>query len=218
MPTSDLSASAPGARYSKIKAARAEAAGRPWILSLPRKSRLFATRCGRSCASSSRPTIRDKVLAGRELGREDYLEWQRRLHERGWGGVNWPTQFGGTGWNAVQQFIFEEESAAGGAPRLIPFGLKMVAPVLMAFGNPGAAATVPAAHPVGRDLVVPGVFRAGRRFGSRLAAHPRSARGRSLRRERPEDLEYAGPVRRLDVLPGAHRPRRPSSNPASRSC
>jgi alkylation response protein AidB-like acyl-CoA dehydrogenase len=79
---------------------------------------------------------RDKVLAGRELAREDYLEWQRRLHERGWGGVNWPLQFGGTGWNAVQQFIFEEESALAGAPRLIPFGLKMVAPVLMAFGSP----------------------------------------------------------------------------------
>ena len=63
---------------------------------------------------------RDKVLAGRELAREDYLEWQRRLHERGWGGVNWPLQFGGTGWNAVQQFIFEEESALAGAPRLIP--------------------------------------------------------------------------------------------------
>jgi alkylation response protein AidB-like acyl-CoA dehydrogenase len=79
---------------------------------------------------------RDKVLAGRELGPEDYLEWQRRLNERGWGGVSWPVEFGGTGWNAVQQFIFEEESALAGAPRLIPFGLKMVAPVLMAFGSP----------------------------------------------------------------------------------
>jgi alkylation response protein AidB-like acyl-CoA dehydrogenase len=79
---------------------------------------------------------RDKVQNGRELGREDYLEWQRRLNEHGWGAVNWPTEFGGTGWNAVQQFIFEEESALAGAPRLIPFGLKMVAPVLMAFGSP----------------------------------------------------------------------------------
>jgi alkylation response protein AidB-like acyl-CoA dehydrogenase len=58
------------------------------------------------------------------------------LYQRGWGGVSWPVQFGGTGWNAVQQFIFEEESALAGAPRLIPFGLKMVAPVLMAFGTP----------------------------------------------------------------------------------
>jgi alkylation response protein AidB-like acyl-CoA dehydrogenase len=80
-------------------------------------------------------SVRDKVLDGRELSRDDYLAWQRRLYERGWGAVNWPKQFGGTGWNAVQQYIFEEESAEAGAPRLIPFGLKMVAPVLMAFGT-----------------------------------------------------------------------------------
>ena len=80
--------------------------------------------------------VRDKVLDGRDLSRDDYLAWQRALYERGWGGVNWPREFGGTGWNAVHQYIFEEESAEAGAPRLIPFGLKMVAPVLMAFGTP----------------------------------------------------------------------------------
>jgi alkylation response protein AidB-like acyl-CoA dehydrogenase len=80
--------------------------------------------------------VRDKVLEGRELSREDHLAWQRRLYERGWAGSNWPREFGGTGWNSVQQYIFEEESAEAGAPRVIPFGLKMVAPVLMAFGTP----------------------------------------------------------------------------------
>jgi alkylation response protein AidB-like acyl-CoA dehydrogenase len=79
--------------------------------------------------------IREKVLNGYELGRADHVLWQRRLHERGWGGFSWPTQFGGAAWNAVQQYIFDEESAMAGAPRLIPFGIKMVAPVIMAFGN-----------------------------------------------------------------------------------
>jgi alkylation response protein AidB-like acyl-CoA dehydrogenase len=79
---------------------------------------------------------RDKVLGGYELSRDDYLAWQRRMYQRGWGAPNWPKQFGGTGWNAVQQYIFEEEAAEAGAPRLIPFGVKMVAPVLMAFGTP----------------------------------------------------------------------------------
>jgi alkylation response protein AidB-like acyl-CoA dehydrogenase len=81
------------------------------------------------------PDISDKVLNGYELGREDHVQWQRRLHERGWGGMGWPAEFGGPGWNSVQQYIFEEESALAGAPRLIPFGTKMVAPVIMAFGN-----------------------------------------------------------------------------------
>jgi len=81
------------------------------------------------------PAISQKVLNGYEVSREDHVLWQRRLHERGWGGMGWPVKFGGPGWNSVQQYIFEEESALAGAPRLIPFGTKMVAPVLMAFGN-----------------------------------------------------------------------------------
>ncbi|MGE0013955.1 MAG: acyl-CoA dehydrogenase family protein [Azoarcus sp.] len=80
-------------------------------------------------------TVRHKVLNGLHLERDDYLCWQKALHARGWGGSSWPEAFGGTGWNAVQQYIFDETCAAGGAPRLVPFGLKMVAPVIMAFGN-----------------------------------------------------------------------------------
>ena len=81
------------------------------------------------------PAISQKVLNGYELGREDILEWQHRLHGRGWGGMGWPKEFGGPGWNSVQQYIFDEESALAGAPRLIPFGIKMVAPVIMTFGS-----------------------------------------------------------------------------------
>ncbi|MEO8837826.1 MAG: acyl-CoA dehydrogenase family protein [Herbaspirillum sp.] len=80
--------------------------------------------------------ISRKVRNGLILERDDYVRWQRILHAQGWGGTAWPVEFGGTGWNAVQQYIFEEESAAAGAPRAIPFGLKMVAPVIMEFGSP----------------------------------------------------------------------------------
>jgi alkylation response protein AidB-like acyl-CoA dehydrogenase len=81
-------------------------------------------------------SIRHKVVNSLRLSREDHVLWQRTLHERGWGGPGWAKQFGGPGWNAVQQYIFEEECAAAGAPRLIAFGIKMVAPVIMAFGSP----------------------------------------------------------------------------------
>ncbi|HEX7045458.1 MAG TPA: acyl-CoA dehydrogenase family protein [Burkholderiales bacterium] len=79
--------------------------------------------------------IRHKVMNGLRLTREDFVAWQRALYERGWGGPTWPKEFGGPGWTPVQQYIFEEETAAGGGPRLIPFGIKMVAPVIMAFGS-----------------------------------------------------------------------------------
>ena len=78
---------------------------------------------------------RRKVLEGLEVSRDDTVRWQQILHRQGWGGPNWPKQFGGTGWDPVRQYIFEEESAAAGAPRLLPFGLKMVGPVIMRFGN-----------------------------------------------------------------------------------
>jgi len=78
---------------------------------------------------------RRKVLEGLEVSRDDTLRWQQILHRQGWGGPNWPKEFGGTGWDPVQQYIFEEESAAAGTPRLLPFGLKMVGPVIMRFGN-----------------------------------------------------------------------------------
>jgi alkylation response protein AidB-like acyl-CoA dehydrogenase len=87
-------------------------------------------------AKSLPPDIRHKVLNGLILERDDYVRWQRILHAKGWGCASWPKEFGGPGWTAVQQYIFEEECAAAGAPRGIPFGLKMVAPVIMAFGSP----------------------------------------------------------------------------------
>jgi alkylation response protein AidB-like acyl-CoA dehydrogenase len=82
------------------------------------------------------PDIRHKVINGLILERDDYVRWQRILHKKGWSGAAWRKEFGGTGWTPVQQYIFEEECAAAGAPRGIPFGLKMVAPVIMQFGSP----------------------------------------------------------------------------------
>ncbi len=76
------------------------------------------------------------VLEGLHVPAADTVRWQKILHRRGWGGPNWPREFGGTGWGPVEQWIFEEECAAAGTPRLLPFGLKMVGPVIMKFGSP----------------------------------------------------------------------------------
>lgn len=80
--------------------------------------------------------IRTKVLGFLRVEREDYVRWQRILAKRGWGAPGWPVEHGGCGWNAVQRNIFDEECFAGGAPRQMPFGLSMIAPVLMKFGSP----------------------------------------------------------------------------------
>jgi alkylation response protein AidB-like acyl-CoA dehydrogenase len=81
-------------------------------------------------------TISHKVHNALRLTREDMQSWAKTLGRKGWLGYGWPEKFGGPGWNAVQKHLFEEECALAGAPRIVPFGPVMVAPVIMAFGNP----------------------------------------------------------------------------------
>jgi alkylation response protein AidB-like acyl-CoA dehydrogenase len=79
--------------------------------------------------------ISHKVHNALRLSRDDMQRWAKILGTKGWLGHGWPKEFGGPGWNAVQKHLFEEECALAGAPRVVPFGPVMVAPVIMAFGN-----------------------------------------------------------------------------------
>ncbi|MBV8602890.1 MAG: acyl-CoA dehydrogenase family protein [Candidatus Eremiobacteraeota bacterium] len=79
--------------------------------------------------------IRERVRNGAALEKDDFVRWQRILYERGWIAPGWPKEYGGTGWTPVQRHIFEEELAYGWTPRTIPFGLLMVAPIIIEFGN-----------------------------------------------------------------------------------
>jgi alkylation response protein AidB-like acyl-CoA dehydrogenase len=81
------------------------------------------------------PDIRETIEAGERANRDHMVRWQKILHAKGWGAASWPREWGGTGWDPIRQHIFEEEAALAGAPRQLPFGLRMVAPVLMKFGT-----------------------------------------------------------------------------------
>jgi len=82
------------------------------------------------------PELAHKVHHALRLSRDDLQGWAKVLGRKGWLGHGWPKAFGGPGWNAVQKHLFEEECALAGAPRVIPFGPVMVAPVIMAYGSP----------------------------------------------------------------------------------
>jgi alkylation response protein AidB-like acyl-CoA dehydrogenase len=75
------------------------------------------------------------AVAASYVSKEYTREWHQILANKGWVAPNWPVEHGGTGWNATQKHIFEEEYQAAQAPRLSPFGLVMVGPVIMAFGT-----------------------------------------------------------------------------------
>lgn len=80
-------------------------------------------------------SIRNKVRIGQRLSKQDSETWNAILNERGWLASNWPKEYGGAAWDAVERQIFEEEACLAYAPRLVPFGLTMLAPVLFAFGS-----------------------------------------------------------------------------------
>jgi alkylation response protein AidB-like acyl-CoA dehydrogenase len=79
--------------------------------------------------------IQEKVTGGLKLERDDFVRWQNILSKQGWLAIGWPVEFGGPGWSAVQRFIFEEECSRAGAPNVVPFGTKMVGPVIYTFGS-----------------------------------------------------------------------------------
>jgi alkylation response protein AidB-like acyl-CoA dehydrogenase len=79
--------------------------------------------------------LKDKVERYEHLSKDDLLRWHKILAKKGWIAPAWPKEWGGTGWNVVQRYIFEEELGYAGGPPLMPFGLQMCAPVLLAFGS-----------------------------------------------------------------------------------
>jgi alkylation response protein AidB-like acyl-CoA dehydrogenase len=78
---------------------------------------------------------RGKVHHHKRLNREDFASWHRLLGTRGWSAPAWPREYGGPGWDATQRHIWDEECARIGAPGVLPFGVSMVAPVLMKYGS-----------------------------------------------------------------------------------
>ena len=79
--------------------------------------------------------LHDKVGAHDRLSKEDLLRWHAILAKQGWIAPSWPKEWGGTDWDVVKRYIFEEECGYAGTPPLIPFGLTMCAPVLLKFGT-----------------------------------------------------------------------------------
>ncbi|MGB3071376.1 MAG: acyl-CoA dehydrogenase family protein [Ottowia sp.] len=79
--------------------------------------------------------LREKVMNHRRLFKDDFVRWHRIVHAQGWAGASWPKEHGGTGWTALEQHIWDEEASLAGAPIIQPFGVNMVAPVIMAYGN-----------------------------------------------------------------------------------
>jgi alkylation response protein AidB-like acyl-CoA dehydrogenase len=117
----------------------------------------------------------DAELQGRLASRDPkvfkqaVIDWQKRLHEKGWIAPNWPADVRRHRLGCRPSSSFTRASARPpGSRDVVPFGLKMVGPVIYHLRHGGAEGAFPAAHPPQRRLVVPGLLRAGRRLGPGL--------------------------------------------------
>ena len=79
--------------------------------------------------------LQRKVRRHLRLNRDDYVRWHKIVAQQGWAAPAWPVEYGGTGWTSVQRHIWEDECARAATPPILPFGVNMVAPVIMAFAN-----------------------------------------------------------------------------------
>lgn len=81
--------------------------------------------------------LRDRMALSKNgyLDRDGQITWQKRLYDGGFVAPNWPEEFGGPGLSATEKYILQMELAAAGTPPVVPMGVSMVAPVIMAFGN-----------------------------------------------------------------------------------
>jgi alkylation response protein AidB-like acyl-CoA dehydrogenase len=82
------------------------------------------------------PEIREKVVKYKSLTKEDFVRWHKILAAKGWAVPHWPVEWGGTGWDVTQRYIFDEEFGLAGALRPPSFGPNMCASVLLKFGSP----------------------------------------------------------------------------------
>jgi hypothetical protein len=90
----------------------------------------------RAFIADAKPKLPDIGAAeSADRSKEEYLAWHKLLYKKGWVAPLWPKEYGGTGWNVTQRYIFNEECANAETPTTLPFGLNMVAPVIFTYGN-----------------------------------------------------------------------------------
>ena len=146
-------------------------------------------------------------------------EWQRKLNDRGWAGLTWPSEYGGAGATQIEQAIFFEEIARARAPQMANvLGLTMGGPTVIAHGTDDQKARFLVADPERRRDVVPGLQRARVGLRPRLPEDPRGAQGRRVHRHRPEGVDdVRAPVQVVHAA-RAHERRRaqaPRARPTS---
>ncbi len=137
-------------------------------LSYSPREQAFQSEVREFLATALPKDIAARVGSGKGASRDDMQAWHAILNDKGWLGGTWPVEHGGAGWGPIELHIFEEEAALANAPRIVPFGLRMLGPVLMEFGSDAQKADLMPRILDGRDWWCQGYSEPG--AGSDLAS------------------------------------------------
>ena len=151
--------------------------------------------------------IRDTVAAGRELTKDQLVESMQTLNAAGYAVPRWPVEWGGQDWTEIQFHIWHAEMERACVPTPARLQRQHDRPGHRAVRHRGAEEGVPAQDREHRHLLVARASPSPTPAPTWPAAHHRGQGRRRLGRQRPEDLDHARPVRRLDLHAGPHRPR-----------
>ena len=104
-------------------------------LSFSTEERAFRDEVRSFIAENLPRDVQQRMIEGREIGKEDIVDWQRKLNAKGWAVPHWPREWGGQGWSPVMEYILIDELQSAPAPQPLPFNVSMVGPVIATFGN-----------------------------------------------------------------------------------
>ncbi|HEX7739903.1 MAG TPA: acyl-CoA dehydrogenase family protein [Marmoricola sp.] len=79
--------------------------------------------------------IRETVLSGHHVSKDQIIESQRVLNAAGLAVPNWPVEWGGRDWTALQKHLWHEEMQLAGVPAPLAFNANMIGPVIANFGS-----------------------------------------------------------------------------------
>ncbi|MAV28229.1 MAG: pimeloyl-CoA dehydrogenase large subunit [Legionellales bacterium] len=106
------------------------------IIQLPEDRAAFVAQISEFVDKKYPASLRKKQENRQDFTKSDYKRWHGILAKAGWGACHWPVEHGGTGWDEWNNYLFYSTLVAKNAHQVLPFGINMLAPLLMAFGTP----------------------------------------------------------------------------------
>ena len=76
-----------------------------------------------------------KIANGGKANKQETVNWQKALNQKGWFAPGWPKEYGGGELSVIQKYILAQELSLANTPNIVPFGVTMIGPVLIEYGT-----------------------------------------------------------------------------------